>query len=85
MKTQSVIGTTEFKIETFKRDIEIRDNQKRFIMMFKYQGSHWCFGLPIKSMYLGTIKQAKEDIATSMNDEQTRHIPCEYKIAEIIN
>ena len=53
--------------------------------MFKYEFSKWCFSLPIKTMYLMTLEQAKETIEKRKNDPNTRGYKCEYKIAKIVN
>jgi hypothetical protein len=36
-------------------------------------------------MYLMTIEQAEKDIDRQKNDPNTRHLKCEFKLAEIIN
>jgi len=79
------LNVTEYLIEKHRADIVIRDANKCYIPMFKYNGSNWCFALPIKSMYLMTIADAKKSIEHQKNDPATRKFKCEYKIAEITN
>jgi hypothetical protein len=51
---------TEYLIEQIERDILIRQSDKCYTWMFRHKGSHWCFALQIKTMYLMTIDQVKE-------------------------
>lgn len=80
-----VLNKTEYFIEQHKRNILIRDKDKRYIAMFKYENSHWCFALPIKTMYLQTIPQVKKDIQKQKEYDISKGWKCEYKIAEIMN
>ncbi len=71
-----------YQIEEFKREILIRESNKCFIAMFKYSDSHWCFSLPVKSMYLSTSEDVIKSIEKMKEDNKYK---CEYKIAKIIN
>ena len=59
--------------------------EKRYIQMFKYEGSNWCFGLPVKRMYLDTIQQVKKQISEAIKDASHKKHEVEFKIAEIVN
>jgi hypothetical protein len=78
--------TPQHPIEQHKRPtISIRQPNKCYIPMFKYSGSDWCFSLPVRSIYLMTIQEAYKSIQRQQQDPNTRHLDCEFKIAEIIN
>ena len=77
--------TNNFSVIRYSSNIVIRQPKKCYIPMFKYEFSKWCFSLPIKTMYLMTLEQAKETIEKRKNDPNTRGYKCEYKIAKIVN
>ena len=79
------LNKTEYKIERHQSPILIRKPEKCYIPMFKFEGGHWCFALPIQTMYLATIADAKKSIEHSKKCQVTGHYKCEYKIAEIYN
>ena len=74
-----------YKIEDHKRDIKITNYLKCYIMMFKYEGSHWCFGLPVQNMYLQTLADVESDIKNNIIFNNSKGWECEYKIAMIHN
>ncbi len=77
---------TEYLIEQIERDILIRQSDKCYIPMFKFKKSYgWCFSLPVQTMYLLTINEAKEIVELSKNEHQAKGWICEFKIAQIIN
>ena len=86
MKNQTTLGNTEFKIVKVERATVIRDHDKKYIAMFKYKGSHWCFALPTNAtMYLQNIASCKQDIYRMMERNQEKGYKCEFQIAEITN
>lgn len=75
----------EYTIEQHKADVVIRQEDKKYIYMFIYSGSHWCFALPVQSMYLQTLDKVIKDIERQKKYDKERGWQCAYKIAEIIN
>ena len=86
MKTEKILGTTEFKIVQIERGTIIKDQSKKYIVMFKYDPGHWCFALPTnKTMYLQSIASCKQDIYRMQERNEEKGYKCEFQIAEIIN
>lgn len=75
----------KYVIEQLKLDITIRTEERKYVGMFKYKGSHWCYFLPLKTMYLSTLKEVVKSIERSKLDSTNYGWEAEYKIAEIIN
>lgn len=90
MESQQIVGKTEFIIEQYEnKNCIVRDEKKCYIPMFKYhqkEGTeHWCFALPVQSMYLMTIQDAKQNIIKSIQSDKDHDWTADYKIAEIKN
>ena len=89
MKKQ-ILGVTEFRIETYEnKHCQIREEGKCYIPMFKYEqeegNDHWCFSLPVKPLYLMKMKDAKEMIIKSIEQDTAHGWKAEYRLAKITN
>lgn len=91
MNNSKILGKTEFIIEKYvRKDCIVRTPGKCYIGVFKYrqdreEDEHWCFSLPVKTMYLSTIKDVKSMIVKNIEEDNAHGWEAEYKIAEIVN
>jgi hypothetical protein len=73
------------KIIEIETDVLIREEEKCYMPMFNYENSHWCFALPVQTMYFTSLEKAKEHIEKWELKDERRKWECEFKIAKFVN
>lgn len=71
-------------IEKVNLPIEVI-GEKKYLPMFKYSTLGWAYFLPTQTMYLGTLKDAKEIIGKHKREAINEGWEVEYKIMEIVS
>lgn len=75
--------------EYINKECTIREDGRCYIPMFKYNKEegeeHWCFMLPVQTLYLTKITDAKKMVADSIVRDEGHGWSAEYRLAKIVN